>query len=65
MKRLKLKFLLFFIALCALIINYNYETKVDYDLVRKLHKENLEKSPFKNTKKLSKSERRFRPEHGI
>ena len=55
MKRLRLKFLLLFIALCALIINYNYETKVDYDLVRKIHKENLEKSPFKNTKKLSKS----------
>ena len=58
MKRFRLKFLLFFIALCAVIINYNYETKVDYDLVRKIHKENLEKSPFKNTKKLSKSERK-------
>ena len=58
MKRFKLKFLLFFTALCAVIINYNYETKVDYDLVRKIHKENLEKSPFKNTKKLSKSERK-------
>ena len=34
------------------------DNKVDYDSIRTLHKQNLEKSPFKNTKKLSKSERK-------
>ena len=41
----------------ALLIDLN-NNKVDYDSIRKLHKENLEKSPFKKTKKLSKSERK-------
>ena len=39
----------------ALLIDGN---EINYDEVRKLHKENLEKSPFKKTKKLSKSERK-------
>ena len=34
------------------------DSKVDYDSIRTLHKQNLEKSPFKNTKKLPKSERK-------
>ena len=58
MKNLKIK-LLFLVALFSTIffIEFN-EDKVDYDLIRKLHKENLEKSPFKNTKKLSKNKRK-------
>ena len=36
MKEFRLKFLLIFIGLCAITIDYNYEPKVDYDLVRKM-----------------------------
>jgi hypothetical protein len=35
-----------------------YEKTINYDLIRELHKVNLEKSPFKVTKKLSKNERK-------
>ena len=46
-------------VLCAIIIDYNYDSyEVDYNEIRRLHKENLDKSPFKSTKKLSKSERK-------
>ena len=58
MKNLKIK-LLFLVALFSTIFFIEFdEDKIDYDLIRKLHKENLEKSPFKNTKKLSKNKRR-------
>ena len=46
-------------VLCAIIIDYNYDSdEVDYNEIRILHKKNLDKSPFKNTKKLSKSKRK-------
>ena len=46
------------IIACLFIINCDFEKKVDYDLSRKLHQQNLDKSPFKHTKKLSKKERK-------
>ena len=51
--------LLSLIALFSIIcfVNLN-ENKVDYDAIRALHKDNIEKSPFKNTKNLSKSKRK-------
>ena len=57
MKKSRLKFLIVFMVFSAiaLLIDGN---EINYDEVRKLHKENLEKSPFKKTKKLSKSERK-------
>ena len=43
----------------TIYIGYNYDSdNIDYNEIRRLHKENLDKSPFKNTKKLSKSERK-------
>ena len=46
-------------VLCAIYIDYNYDNdEIDYNEIRRLHKENLDKSPFKNTKQLSKSERK-------
>ena len=53
-----IKSFLVFLTLSAIMINYNHNDKVDYTDIKKLHKENLEKSPFKKTKKLSKSERK-------
>ena len=59
MKESRLKLLLVFMVLITILINYNYDSQeIDYDLVRKLHKENLDNSPFKKTKALSKSERK-------
>ena len=46
------------IFLFGVFLNYNSKQKTDYNLVRELHKKNLEKSPFKNTKKLNKKERK-------
>ena len=51
--RLLALFLLF-----GVFLNYNYKNNIDYDLVRELHTINLEKSPFKKTKKLTKKERK-------
>ena len=53
---IKLFFLIAFFS-TIYFVDFNSDN-IDYDLIRKLHKENLEKSPFKNTKKLSKNERR-------
>ena len=59
MKENRIKALLASVMFCVVIINYNYDNnKVDYNEIRKIHKENLENSPFKNTKKLSKSKRK-------
>ena len=44
--RLLALFLLF-----GVFLNYNSKNDIDYDLVRELHTINLEKSPFKKTKK--------------
>ncbi len=41
------KLLLIFMVLCAIYIDYNYDNdEVDFNEIRRLHKENLEKSPF-------------------
>ena len=54
--KFKIFFLIAFFSIIYFVdLNNN---KVDYDSIRTLHKQNLEKSPFKNTKKLSKSERK-------
>ncbi len=59
MRESRSKLLLIFMVLCAIYIDYNYDNdEIDYNEIRRLHKENLEKSPFKSTKKLSKSERK-------
>ena len=59
MRKSRSKLLLIFMVLCSIFIDYNYDNdKVDYNEIRRLHKENLDKSPFKNTKKLSKSKRK-------
>ena len=59
MRESRSKLFLIFMVLCAIIIDYNYDSdEVDYNEIRRLYKENLDKSPFKNTKKLSKSERK-------
>ena len=42
----------------GVFLNYNSEQNIDYNLVRELHKDNLEKSPFQITKKLNKKERK-------
>ena len=57
MKKSRLKFLIVFMVFSAIAILID-GNEINYDEVRKLHKENLEKSPFKKTKKLSKSERK-------
>ncbi|MEZ7929880.1 MAG: hypothetical protein QMC12_05375, partial [Flavobacteriales bacterium] len=46
------------IFLFGVFLNYNSEQNIDYNSVRELHKDNLEKSPFKSTKKLNKKERK-------
>jgi hypothetical protein len=52
-------FILFLvIPILGLFIYQNNNDEIDYDLVRKQHKENLEKSPFKRGKKLTKKERK-------
>ena len=49
----------FLIAFFSLIYFFGLnDNKTDYGSIRILHKQNLEKSPFKNTKNLSKSERK-------
>ena len=58
MKNLKIKLLLLVALFSTIFFIKSDEDKIDYDLIRKLHKENLEKSPFKNTKKLSKNKRK-------
>ena len=46
------------VFLFGVFLNYQSEQNIDYNLVRELHKDNLEKSPFKITKKLNKKERK-------
>ena len=58
MKLNRITFLLIFTFICAVVIDYSSEEKIDYNKIRELHKENLEKSPFKKTKNLNKNERR-------
>ena len=50
--------LLLVLPILGLFIFQNSNDEIDYDLVRKQHKENLEKSPFKKGKKLTKKERK-------
>ena len=51
--RLLALFLLF-----GVFLNYNSKSDIDYELIRELHASNLEKSPFKKTKALTKKERK-------
>ena len=46
------------VLLFGVFLNYNSEQNIDYNSVRELHKDNLEKSPFQITKKLNKKERK-------
>ena len=51
--------LFIFFSLVLLVINLNTNNEeINYQLIRDLHKENLDKSPFKKYKKLTKSERK-------
>ena len=51
--------LFIFFSLVLLVINLNTNNEeINYQLIRELHKENLDKSPFKKYKKLTKSERK-------
>ena len=51
--------LFIFFSLVLLVINLNTNNEeINYQLIRDLHKENLDKSPFKKHKKLTKSERK-------
>ena len=55
-KLIRLTFLLF---LVIIYINLNSDSvEIDYKSIRDLHIENLEKSPFKKNKKLTKSQRK-------
>ena len=47
------------LSLVLILINSNNNTvETDYNSIRELHKKNLEKSPFKKNKKLTKSQRK-------
>ena len=48
--------LLALFLLFSVFLNYNSKNDIDYDLVRELHTINIEKSPFKKTKKLTKAQ---------
>ena len=52
----KIKHIALLIVLTAFIYEYNYNNEIEY--LRELHQINLKNSPFKHTKKLSKSERK-------
>ena len=58
---MKTYFLRLFIFFCLVLITINLNTnneQINYESIRDLHKENLDKSPFKKYKKLTKSERK-------
>ena len=47
------------LSLVLILVNSNNNTvETDYNSIRELHKKNLEKSPFKKNKKLTKSQRK-------
>ena len=46
------------VFLFGVFLNYQSEQNIDYNLVRELHKDNLEKSPLRLQKKLNKKERK-------
>ena len=52
----KIKHIALLIVLTAFIYEFNYNNEIEY--LRELHQINLNNSPFKHTKKLSKSERK-------
>ncbi len=47
------------LSLILIFLNSNNSSsEIDYNYIKALHKENLEKSPFKKNKKLTKSQRK-------
>ena len=58
MRKNRFLFLLVFAAICGFVINYNSDDSLNNESIREMHIENLKNSPFKNTKKLSKAERK-------
>ena len=52
------------LSLVLILINSNNNTvETDYNSIRELHKKNLEKSPFKKNKKLTKSMLTIKPKN--